>query len=141
MLHRAALLHDIGKAVIAERILFKREPLEPGEYEAIKEHAVAGAVIAATALSDNEEVAWIRHHHERPDGRGYPDGLRGDEIPEGAQLLALAEAWDAMTSPRHYGDTRPAAAALAECRRQAGAQFAPSAVEALERSGAPDELP
>jgi HD-GYP domain-containing protein (c-di-GMP phosphodiesterase class II) len=81
-------------------------------------------------LSD-EQVEWIRHHHERPDGTGYPDGLVCSELTEGAKLLALADAWDAMTAARSHSRPIPPGEALVECLACAGAQFATEAVEAL----------
>ena len=74
---------------------------------------------------------WIRHHHERYDGRGYPDGLAGDDIDEGARLLALADAWDAMTVARHYAPRIPPPEAIELCGTLSGTQFAPEAVDAL----------
>jgi HD-GYP domain-containing protein (c-di-GMP phosphodiesterase class II) len=76
-------------------------------------------------------VAWVLHHHERYDGRGYPDGLAGEDIPDGARILALADAWDAMIAPRLYRRGRSRADALTECRRGAGRQWSTEAVAAL----------
>jgi diguanylate cyclase (GGDEF)-like protein/PAS domain S-box-containing protein/putative nucleotidyltransferase with HDIG domain len=129
-LREAGLLHDVGKIGVPDAVLFKPERLTPEEYEQVKLHAPLGARIAAEVLS-LEQVAWIRHHHERWDGRGYPDGLVGADAPDGARLLALADAWDVMTSARVYKSPVTFQEALAECRRHAGGQFAPDAVEAL----------
>ena len=90
-----------------------------------------GARIVAGVL-EADQVAWVRGHHERHDGRGYPDRLTGAAITEGARLLALADAWDAMTCARIYSAPMPPADALAEVRRNAGTQFHPDAVAALE---------
>ena len=106
--------------------------LSTAEREQIRNHPDTGAEIAVKAL-DEEQLGWIRHHHERWDGAGYPQGVAGEAIPVGARLLALAEAWDAMTSSRVYGDALDTADALAECKRERGTQFAPEAVDALER--------
>ena len=84
-------------------------------------------------MLDPEQVAWIRHHHARWDGTGYPDGLAGAEPGDGAQILALADAWDVMTSARSYKSPLAVGDALEECRTQAGRQFAPGTVDALER--------
>jgi HD-GYP domain-containing protein (c-di-GMP phosphodiesterase class II) len=88
-------------------------------------------------------VAWVRGHHERWDGAGYPDGLAGEGIPVGARILTLADAWDVMTSARPYGVPLSREDAIAECRRCSGGQFWPAAVAALERvlveGGLPDE--
>ena len=102
------------------------------ELEQIRNHPDTGAEIAVKAL-DEEQLGWIRHHHERWDGAGYPNGVAGEAIPAGARLLALAEAWDSMTSSRVYGSALTAADALAECKRERGTQFAPEAVDALDR--------
>ena len=130
-LRAAALLHDVGKIAVPDRILHKPGPLDPGEYEAIKEHAAIGARIVAEAL-DAEQVSWIRHHHERWDGAGYPDGLAGETIPDGAQILALADALDVMTHSRHYREPLAPEAAVAECRRHRATQFSPAVVDELD---------
>jgi putative nucleotidyltransferase with HDIG domain len=130
-LREAALVHDVGKVAIPDVILLKPAPLDADEYERVKQHAALGAELAGNVL-DAEQVAWVRHHHERWDGAGYPDGLRGPDIPDGAQLLTLADAWDALVSDRPYAPARNVPAALEECRRCAGSHFAPSAVAALE---------
>ncbi len=132
LLRDAAALHDVGKVAVSDAVLAKAGPLAPHEYEEVKRHAAIGATIAAEALGP-EQVAWIRQHHERPDGRGYPDGLAAEAISDGARLLAMADAWDGMTSPRHYKAAKSPDAALEECRRLAGTQFHPEAVAALER--------
>ena len=131
-LAQAALLHDVGKLGIDENVLRKPGPLSPSELEQIRNHPDTGAEIAVKAL-DVEQLSWIRHHHERWDGAGYPHGVAGEAIPVGARLLALAEAWDSMTSSRVYGEALDAVDALGECKRERGAQFAPEAVDALER--------
>jgi HD-GYP domain-containing protein (c-di-GMP phosphodiesterase class II) len=117
---------------VPDVILRKPEGLTVDEYETVKQHAGLGAQIASEVLSE-EQVAWIRHHHERYDGSGYPDGMRGESIPDGAQLLALADAWDVMTSDRPYKAPMRIEEALAECRTLAARQFGPRAVEALAR--------
>ena len=131
-LREAALLHDVGKLAIPDAVLYKPGRVDADEYEEVKRHAEIGAEIASEALSA-EQVAWIRHHHERPDGGGYPAGLAADVIPDGAQLIALADAWDVMTNARHYKSPISAAAALEECRGERGHQFTAYAVDALER--------
>jgi diguanylate cyclase (GGDEF)-like protein/PAS domain S-box-containing protein len=132
-LYEAGLLHDVGKIGIPDAILFKPGPLTSSEYEAITQHAELGQRIINGSVSA-EQSTWVRHYHERFDGRGYPDGLAGTAIPDGARILALADACDVMTSPRPYREVPLSlVAALAECRRQKGRQFCPDAVEALER--------
>ena len=131
-LAQAALVHDVGKLSIDEDVLRKPGPLSKAERDQIRNHPDTGAEIAVKAL-DAEQLGWIRHHHERWDGAGYPNGVAGEAIPVGARLLALAEAWDAMTSSRVYGEALDTAEALAECKRERGTQFAPEAVDALDR--------
>jgi len=128
----AGAIHDIGKVCIPESILLTPGTLSPEDYEIVKTHAAIGARIAETVLS-RSQVAWIRHHHERWDGRGYPDRLSGEEIPAGAAVLAVADAWDAMTSRSWSRAALTRAQALEECERESGRQFAPWAVEALGR--------
>ncbi len=130
LLHQAALVHDVGKIGVPDSVLFKPGRLDEVEYELVKAHSELGAEIVSGTLTARQ-VAWVRGHHERWDGRGYPDGQLGEEIPEGARILALADAWDAMTSERSYRPPRTGAAAVRECHEQAGLQFWPAAVEAL----------
>jgi diguanylate cyclase (GGDEF)-like protein len=131
-LHDAAVVHDVGKIGVPDAVLSKPSRLTADEYEVIKRHADLGARIVSEML-DGEQVAWVRGHHERHDGRGYPDGLTGDAIAEGARLMALADAWDAMTGARVYSAPMALSDALGEVRRNEGAQFHPDAVAALER--------
>ncbi len=131
LLESAALVHDIGKIGVPDAILLKPGALDPEEYEVIKQHAALGAQIVEGVLSA-EQMEWIRSHHERPDGRGYPNGLLGGSISEGAALLALADAFDAMTASRHYGPRKSIDEAVAECRALEGRQFARGAVVALQ---------
>ena len=129
-LRDAGLIHDVGKSGVPDAVLLKPGRLDPDEYELVKQHAERGAAIVSEVLSD-AQVAWVRHHHERWDGRGYPHGLSGADIPEGARLLAIADAWDVMVSERTYQRAKTTAEARQECRRGAGRQFCPAAVEAL----------
>jgi diguanylate cyclase (GGDEF)-like protein/PAS domain S-box-containing protein len=131
LLHDASLVHDVGKIGIPDHILLKPGRLTDAEFEQIKPHAALGARMVDDLLSP-EQVGWIRHHHERFDGTGYPDCLSGTLIPEGARLLAIADAWDAMTVARPYGAPRSIDDALEECRRSAGGQLWPEGVAALE---------
>ena len=139
LLGEAALVHDVGKIGIPDGLLRKPAPLNEAERDQIRAHAELAARIAEDILSP-EQVEWIRTHHERPDGRGYPRGLKAHEIPEGAALLAAADAWDAMTVSRPYADPRPDDEALAECVRLVGRQFTKTAVSALVRLHAGGEL-
>jgi len=132
-IREAGGIHDIGKVCIPESILLTPGTLTADEYEIVKTHAVLGAEIAATVFA-RRQVTWIRHHHERWDGGGYPDRLAAEEIPEGAAILSLADAWDAMTSRSWSRAALTRAEALEECGREAGRQFAPWAVAALQRA-------
>ena len=131
LLREAAIVHDVGKIGVPDSYLLKPGPLEPEEYERLKEHAVLGAWIVPDVLSP-EQTSWVRHHHERWDGRGYPDGLAGADIPEGAAVIAVADAWDAMISTRPYRAAMSPAEALEECRDCSGTHFSPAVVAALE---------
>jgi diguanylate cyclase (GGDEF)-like protein/putative nucleotidyltransferase with HDIG domain len=130
-LREAALLHDVGKIGVPDAILVKAGPLDADEIALVQEHPTLGARIVGDVL-DDVQVRWIAAHHERPDGLGYPRRLTAHEIPEGAALLALADAWDSMVSHRVYSPARAIADALAECRALVGRQFTAEAVEALE---------
>ncbi len=137
-LREAGLVHDVGKIGVPDRILFKPGRLTREEYEDIKQHARIGAEMVVDVLTP-EQVDWVRWHHERWDGSGYPNGLSGERIPLGARILALADSWDVMTSVRPYHEPLSTDEALAECRRCAGGQFSAEVVDALEtlvRAGA-----
>ncbi len=138
-LREAALVHDVGKIGVPDAILLKPGRLEPTEYELVKEHAELGARIVGEVLSP-EQVDWVRSHHERPDGLGYPAGVPAEKIPEGATLLAMADCWDVMTSTRSYSAPVPPEEALQECRGLVGRQFAAGALAALESLHAGGEL-
>lgn len=127
----AARVHDLGKISIDNRILLKPSPLTPEELDMVRRHAVEGADLAGKFSMFQKGRLYIRHHHERWDGTGYPDGLAGTAIPLGARLIAVADAYEAMTSDRPYRKALPPDAALMELRRCAGTQFDPQIVEAL----------
>ncbi len=131
VLVRAAELQDIGKLAIPDSILGKRGPLTEAEWEVVRRHPVIGERIvrAASALAPVAEL--VRSCSERFDGSGYPDGLRGDDIPLGSRIIAVCVAFDAMTSPRPYRPARPAAQALEELYRCGGFQFDPIVVAAF----------
>jgi putative nucleotidyltransferase with HDIG domain len=118
-----AVLHDIGKVAIPESILNKNGPLNPDEWENMKSHVTFGAKILdpLTPLARIREM--VLHHHEFFDGSGYPNGLAGEDIPLGARIIAVADAFDTITSDRTYKKARAAAEALAELERCANAQF------------------
>jgi diguanylate cyclase (GGDEF)-like protein len=128
---RAAELHDIGKMAVPDAILEKPAGLDEGEIELIRQHTIIGERILAVSPALRKVGMLVRHSHERYDGRGYPDGLVGDEIPLGARIIAACDAFDAMTSERPYQPAMPVAEALAELRRCSGGQFDPLVVHAF----------
>jgi len=132
VLRLGALLHDIGKIGLSDEILRKPGPLTPEEYEQLKRHPGQGARILRQVPFLAPHIPIVELHHERPDGRGYPFGLRGDEIPVAARIVHVADAFDAITSARAYRPARGPAEALAELQRFAGTEFDPVSVEALE---------
>jgi len=127
----AGMLHDVGKLGVPTSVLQKNGSLTDDEYAAIQLHPMRGLDIVREIGFLDEALAGIMHHHERIDGRGYPMGLAGDEIPEFARVLAVADAFDAMTSTRSYRGARPVPEAVAELRKWAGTQFDPAFVDAF----------
>jgi hypothetical protein len=130
----AGILHDVGKLGVPTRLLRKDGPLTPEERRIIELHPEYGHEMVRGISFLGEARAAILHHHERLDGSGYPYGLVGGQIPECARVVAVADAFDAMTSTRSYRRARPVAAAVAELERCAGAQFDPRMVDALVRA-------
>lgn len=130
----AGILHDIGKLGVPTRLLRKEGPLTPEERRVIQLHPEYGHEMVRGIGFLGEARAAILHHHERLDGSGYPYGLRGCQIPLFARIVAVADAFDAMTSTRSYSRARPVPAALAELDRCAGTQFDPRMVEALSEA-------
>ena len=133
-----ALLHDIGRTAIQLDILTSARTLEAHERAAVQTHPTIGYTIVKTLPYLGEAAEIIYAHHEQPDGRGYPRGLRGDAIPVGARIVGVAAAFDAMTQDRPYRPGLPAPTAYEELRRNAGSQFFPEVVDAfvkLHRSG------
>jgi HD-GYP domain-containing protein (c-di-GMP phosphodiesterase class II) len=124
-------LHDIGKVTISERLLQKRGPLRPHELAEIRTHPAAGAKLIGPIRPARAALPYVLYHHERWDGGGYPTGRSGAAIPEGARLLAVADAFDAMTSTRPYRRALPTSRALAEVERCAGSQFDPEFAHAF----------
>jgi ribonuclease P protein subunit RPR2 len=126
------LLHDIGKMAIPDRILQKPGPLTRSEWKRMQTHTVVGEqMLAGVAVLHGGGLQVVRSHHERWDGRGYPDGLGGAEVPLGARVFAVADALDAMTSDRPYRRAQRWSAAHDEILAQAGKQFDPDVVEAF----------
>ncbi len=128
---RAAELHDIGKIAIPDAILHKPGPLDADEWRLMREHTVIGDRILGAAPAMRPVAAIVRSSHERWDGSGYPDRLRGEQIPLGARIVAVCDAYDAMVSERPYQGSLPHLDALSELRRCAGSQFDPRVVEAF----------
>jgi len=130
-LRLAGLFHDIGKLRVPDAVLTKPGPLTPEEFDVIKRHPDDGADIVGHLGRLREVLPFIRHHHERWDGQGYPAGLAADEIPLEAAIVGLADAWDAMTTDRPYSRARSDDEAAEEILRARGTQFAPTVVDAF----------
>jgi HD-GYP domain-containing protein (c-di-GMP phosphodiesterase class II) len=128
----AGLLHDVGKIGVPDAILNKPAALTDDEFAVMRQHAVLGYEIVESAGLP-EQAGWVRHHHERIDGTGYPDGLSGDEIPLESRIILVADSFEAMTSDRPYRRAPGREFALEELRRNAGTQFDPDVVDALCR--------
>jgi GAF domain-containing protein len=129
----AADLHDIGKIVIPRSILHKPGPLDASEWEMIRRHTIIGEAMLNAAPVLSSVAALVRSTHERIDGAGYPDGLAGESIPLGSRIIAVCDAFDAMTSDRSYHDAIPREAAIAELEKDAGTQFDRRVVAAARR--------
>jgi hypothetical protein len=132
-IHLAARVHDLGKIGVPDSVLRKPGALAPDEWETMRAHAEMGYEILAGFPEYRTGRDLVRSHHERHDGRGYPRGLAGRQLPFGAEIIAVADTLDAMTSDRPYRPALPLSAALAELRRGVGTQFNPTVVAALER--------
>ncbi|HEV2581724.1 MAG TPA: HD-GYP domain-containing protein [Ktedonobacteraceae bacterium] len=125
----AAFFHDIGKLYLDDALLAKTTPLTPDEYGMIQQHSAFGVDLLAPYLTSQlSTLSFVYHHHERWDGQGYPCGLEGEAIPLGARIIAVADAFDAMTSERVYQAPRTPYEALLELVRCAGTQFDPRLV-------------
>ncbi|NUT40126.1 MAG: HD-GYP domain-containing protein [Thermoactinospora sp.] len=130
----AGMLHDVGKLGVPTKVLQKDGPLTEEEYAAIQLHPMRGLEIVRGIDFLDEAYEGIMHHHERHDGKGYPMGLAGEEIPEFARIIAVADAFDSMTSDRSYRGARPVAVAVDELRKGSGSQFDPELVAAFIRA-------
>jgi HD-GYP domain-containing protein (c-di-GMP phosphodiesterase class II) len=130
-IRKSGLLHDIGKIGIPDAILFKPNALTGDEYEIVKQHPVRGAEILITNKSLRNLSPIIRHHHERYDGGGYPDGLAGHDIPLEARILNLADSLQAMCSNRPYRRALRLPEIISEITENAGTQFDPRVVKAF----------
>jgi len=130
----AARIHDLGKIATNDFVLSKPGRLTDEEFVVIKRHPVEGSEILRRLTPYRQIVRIVRHHHERWDGKGYPDGLAGEQIPFGSRVIAVADTYDAMTSDRAYRPAMTHEQAMAEIRRCAGTQFDPAVVAAFERA-------
>jgi putative nucleotidyltransferase with HDIG domain len=131
MLRYAGMLHDVGKLGVPTKLLQKTGPLDEGEFATIKQHPSRGFEMVEGISFLDEAMLGIKHHHERVDGRGYPEGLAGDAIPEFARIIAVADAFDSMTSTRSYRSARTVESAIRELRQWTGTQFDAVMVDAL----------
>jgi HD-GYP domain-containing protein (c-di-GMP phosphodiesterase class II) len=132
-LRYAAIFHDIGKIAIPDAILNKPGPLTAAEFEVIKRHPIVGEQILAPVPFLDQVRRVVRHDHERWDGKGYPDGLKGRQIPIGARIVLVVDAFHAMVSDRSYRQGMSEESARLELRANSGTQFDPDAVDALLR--------
>ncbi len=127
-IYEAALLHDIGKVGIRDSILLKESSLDEGEWHIMRQHPVIGAELVASLRFLPGYDKGIRHHHERWDGKGYPDNIAGEEIPLWARIIAICDAWDAMRTDRPYRKALPVEVALDQIKKGCGTQFDPNIV-------------
>lgn len=127
----ACLFHDVGKIKTPDSILLKPDKLSPAEYKEMMSHVEYGATILSWAPSLEKYIPSTRHHHEWHNGKGYPDGLSGDNIPLFAAIIAIGDTFDAITSDRPYRKARSAEDALKEINRMSGIQFRPDLVVVL----------
>jgi putative nucleotidyltransferase with HDIG domain len=130
-LHRAGLLHDIGKIGIPADVLDKPSGLTPDEHDLMRQHTEIGARILTPIAAFASVIPVVRHHHERWDGSGYPDGLAGTDIPFLARVLTVPDVFDAVTSERPYRAGLSLAEAVALIRERSGSHFDPAVVEAF----------
>jgi putative nucleotidyltransferase with HDIG domain len=127
----AGLLHDIGKITVSEGILNKPGKLTRREFDSIKDHPIVGATLVSQVKGFERLVPIVRHHHERFDGTGYPDGLAGEDIPPESRILSVLDVFDALTHQRSYRKAQSGEDAIAELGHGAGTQFDPVVVKAF----------
>jgi putative nucleotidyltransferase with HDIG domain len=130
-IYSAALLHDIGKIGVRDEVLLKPGRLTPAEMDIIRGHPIFGDAILGPLKFLGKVTGMVKHHHERWDGNGYPDKLKGENIPLASRIVAIADSFDAMTSERPYRDRKTLGETLAIVREESGHQFDPRVVEAL----------
>jgi HD-GYP domain-containing protein (c-di-GMP phosphodiesterase class II) len=131
LIERAARVHDVGKVVIDQVVLTKEGRLSDEEWEQLKQHPVTGVEILSRFPEFRLATSFVRHHHESMDGRGYPDGLRGERIPLGARIIAVADSFDAMASARPYRGALAPEIVVSEFRTKRGVQWDAAVVDAL----------
>jgi len=131
LLRKAAILHDVGKIGVNESVLLKPGPLSADEFNHVKSHTVIGERICRPLQQDRLILEVIRHHHERYDGKGYPDGLAGEDIPIAARIMAVVDAYDALTSDRPYRNRLSQERALQILKQETGKQFDPKIATAF----------
>lgn len=143
-LELSALLHDIGKIGTPDQILHKVQSLNTAEFNVMKLHPLTGAELLSQVEALKPLVPFVKHHHERFDGRGYPDGLKGEDIPLESRIIIVADTYDAMTTTRSYRKGLDKKVAIKEIQRCAGSQFDPKVVDVftkgLENFETPSEL-
>ncbi len=130
----AGLLHDIGKIGVKESVLNKPSRLTEEEFRHVQEHSETGERILAPIADDEEILRLVRSHHERYDGTGYPDQIQGEQIPLGARILAVSDAYEAMTSERPYRKAMSDKVASGEIEHNKGTQFDPEVADAFLRN-------
>ncbi len=140
LLVASALYHDIGKEVLIQRRLLSKGKFTKEEYEFIKLHTIVGAEILRNLNMDQKIVLAVRHHHERWDGKGYPDCLKGEDIPLFSRIISIADAYDVMVSGRPYQKTVKPIIALNEIIRCSGTQFDPEIVKVFINSFRKDDV-
>jgi putative nucleotidyltransferase with HDIG domain len=129
LLRKAALLHDLGKIGMPDSILHKQGRLTEEEFNVVRMHEIVGVKILEPLKEFKEILPWILHHHERWDGKGYPHGLGGNNIPMAAQIISLADVFDALTTGRDYKKAFPVEEARQEILNSRGTQFNPALVD------------
>ena len=129
----AALLHDLGKVGMADDILFSTDSLNPAEKEQAQKHAEVGAMLLSKFPLFDKGTPLVRYHHERFDGKGYPEGLKGEDIPLGARIISVADAYQAMTEERTYRRALSQEEGIAQLIQGSGTQFDPHVVESFIR--------
>lgn len=133
-LSMAGYYHDIGKIIIPKHLLYKTEKITKEEYETLKKHVIYSEEILKRMNINKEIIVIVRYHHERWDGMGYPDKLKGEQIPLLSRIIAIADSYDAMTNNRAYKKSIPREKAIEELINNKGKQFDPNLIEFIEKN-------